>query len=120
MSLANLIAADVANVLFDENDFASSILRYIGGDEGNATTITAISFDGGVQTNDSRGRGYDHIATLVLISTVAINVGDAIKYGTERYEVKAVGDPELGIRTVLLTRYQPEVKGGKVFRNGDL
>lgn len=120
MSLSDLIVSDVADVFLDTDDFASTIIRYIGGDVGNTSTFTGIVTMDGTNINDGRGRGYDHMASLVLSSSVTIEVGDAIKHGDERYEVKTVGEIEHGMRTVTLLRYQPDTKGGKVFRTGDI
>ena len=120
MSLANQILSDVDDVFLNLDDFAETIIRYIGGDVGNISSFTGIVTVEQTQVNDGRGRGFDHMASLVLSSDVTIAVGDAIKHGDERYEVKTVGDPEHGMRTCHLVRYQPEVKGGKIFRNGDL
>ena len=120
MTLASQILADVDDVFLQLDDFASQVIRYVGGDSGNSKAITGVVTLGGVSTNDGRGRGYDHDATMLLNSDVAITVGDAIKHGDDRYEVKHVGDPQYGMRTVTLRRYQPEVKGGKLFRTGDI
>lgn len=120
MTLASQILSDVSEVFLDLDDFAETVLRYVGGDAGSVRQMTAVVTLDPVTVDDGRGRGYTHRASMVLASSVVITVGDAVKVGQNRYEVERVGDAQHGMRTVFLTRYQPEVKGGRVFRNGDI
>jgi len=120
MTLASQILTDVDEVFLDLDDFAQAVLRYVGGDASNTKTFTAVVTLDPAAVDDGRGRGYAHRATMVMNSDIPICEGDAIKVGELRYEVVTKGDPQYGMRTVVLNRYQPEVRGGKVFRNGDL
>lgn len=120
MSLADQILADVDDVFLQTDDFAQTVLRYIGGDSGNVRQITAMVTLDPVAIDDGRGRGYLHSATMLLNADTPITEGDSVKVGELRYEVKKPGDPQYGMRTVMITRYQADVKGGKVFRNGDI
>ena len=120
MTLAAQMIADVSTVFMNTDDFASSVIRYIGGDVSNTRSITAIVTLSPVQENSDRGRGYMHRATMDLSEDVVLTTADAIKYDGDRYEIEGIGAAEHGMRTVSLIRYQPEVRGGKVFRNGDL
>ena len=120
MSLNQLIDEHVTTVFLNTDHFAETMRRYICGDSDNVTNFVGIVTVDGTNINDARGRGFDHAATLVLSSDIQMNVGDAILHGEDRYEVKTVGAAEHGMRTCQLNRYQPEVRGGKVFRNGDL
>ena len=120
MPLNQLIEEHVSSVFLNTEHFADTIIRYIGGDAGNTSSFTGIITMDGTQIDDGRGRGFDHMASLVIGSATRMEVGDALKHGDERYEVKTVGEIEHGMRTCLLVRYQPQMKGGKVFRNGDL
>lgn len=120
MTLKSLMASDVPDVFLQTDDFADTIIRYVGGDAGNVKTFVGIVTLHPAMTNHERGRGTDQTADLVLSSDIPLCSGDAIKFGDERYEVKAVGDPEHGMKTASLLRYIPEVRGGKVLRSGDL
>ena len=120
MSLKDLMISDVSDVFLQLDDFADTIIRYVGGDAGNVKTFTGIVTIHPAMASHDRGRGTDQAAELVLSSDVALAAGDAIKFGDERYEVKAVSDPEHGMKTASLYRYIPEMRGGKVLRSGDL
>lgn len=120
MSLNELIASDVDDVFLQVDDFAAVLKRFVGGDEGNLVVITGIPGDDMSATDDQRGRGYTHSRTLDFADGTTLAENDAIKIGSLRYEVEAISDPVHGMRTARLVRYQPEVKGGRVFRNGDL
>lgn len=120
MSLADQILTDVDDVFLDLDDFAQTVLRYIGGDVGNTKTFTAVVTLDPAAVDDDRGRGYVHRATMVMNADIAIVEGDAIKVGELRYEVVTKGDPQYGMRTVSLIRYKAETKGAKPLRNGDL
>ena len=120
MTLAALMVTDVSDVFMNTEDFASSVIRYIGGSESNTRSITAIVTLSPVQENDDRGRGYIHRATMDLSEDVILTASDAIKYDGNRYEIEGIGAAEHGIRTVTLIRYQAEAKGAKPLRNGDL
>lgn len=120
MTLASQILSDVSEVFLDLEDFAETVQRYVGGDLGNVQQMTAVVTLDPVTVDDGRGRAYLHRANMVVASSVVINAGDAVKVGENRYEVERVGDSKHGMKTAFLTRYQQEVKGGRVFRNGDL
>jgi hypothetical protein len=112
--------SDVADVFLQTDDFATQIIRYVGGDEGNIKTFVGIVTLHPAMTNDGRGRGYDHTADVVFAEATELLPGDAIKHDGNRYEVKAVTEAEHGMKSATVTRYQAEVKGAKVLRNGDL
>ena len=120
MSLHDLIISDVADVFMQTDDFAETHQRLIGGDEGNIRSIVGIPGDDMAATEDLRGRGYTHSRTFDIAEGTALFEKDAIKIGSLRYEVDAITDPVLGMRTAKLVRFQQEVKGGRVFRNGDI
>jgi hypothetical protein len=120
MSLRSQIIADVSNVFLQTTDFAETCRRLVGGDEGNIRSIVGIPGDDMVATDDVRGRGYTHSRTFDIAEGTALSEKDAIKIGSIRYEVVKVGDPVLGMKTAHLGRTMQEVKGGKVFRNGDI
>lgn len=120
MTLAALMVTDVSDVFMNTEDFASSVIRYIGGSESNTRSITAIVTLSQVQENDDRGRGYIHRAAMDLSEDVILTAADAIKYDGNRYEIEGIGAAEHGMRTVTLIRYQAEAKGAKPLRNGDL
>ena len=120
MTLASQILTDVDEVFLQTDDFAKVILRYIGGDANNTEQITGIVVVQSVSIDDGRGRGYVQEAEMHLSSETTLNEGDGIRYESERYEVKTIGATEHGMRVASLVKYKPEVRGGKVFRNGDL
>lgn len=120
MTLKQLIETHVSTVFLNTDRFAFQIIRYVGGDEGNVKTFDGIPGDDMAAVDDGRGRGYTHVRSLDFASAVQLNEGDAVKVGEFRYEVKEITDPVHGMRTAKLTRYQAEVKGAKVLRNGDL
>lgn len=120
MSLHDLIIADVSDVFLQTSDFAETHKRLIDGDEGHVTAIVGIPGDDMVATDDVRGRGYTHSRTFDIAEGTALSEKDAVKIGTLRYEVVRVTDPVLGMKTAHLARTQQEVRGGKVFRTGDI
>lgn len=120
MSLKTLITSDVSDVFLQIDDFAETCQRFVGGDEGNIRAIVGIPGDDMVATDDVRGRGYTHSRTFDIAEGTALSEKDAVKIGTIRYEVVRVTDPVLGMRTAHLARTQQEVRGGKVFRTGDI
>ena len=120
MTLAAQMIADVSTVFMNTDDFASTVIRYIGGSESNTRAITAIVTLSPVQENDDRGRGYMHRATMDLSEDVILSAADGIKYDGSRYEIEGIGAAEHGMRSVSLIRYQAEAKGAKPLRNGDL
>ena len=119
MTLVALMVSDVTDVFLRTDDFASSVLKYVGGNDGAATTITAIITLHPVEPDDNRGRGYVLRAAMDLSEDVIITAQDAIKYDGNRYEVESVGDAEHGMRTVMLIRYQPESQGVRPLKTGD-
>ena len=120
MSLSQYLEEQVATVFMREDHFAKVITRYIGGDANNSTPITGIVGVQSVSIESGRGRGFLQDAELHLSSDTTLNEGDGIKYESERYEVKTIGATENGMRVASMVKYKPEVRGGKVFRNGDL
>lgn len=120
MSLNQLAREHVSTVFMNTDHFAESCPRYINGDEGDILLITGIPGDDMVATDDIRGRGYTHSRTFDIAESTVLNVKDAVKIGELRYEVVHVSDPVLGMKTAKLARTQQEVRGGKVFRNGDI
>lgn len=110
----------VSTVFMNTDHFAETHKRFVGGDEGDIRSITGIPGDDMAATEDVRGRGYTHTRTFDIAEGTALFEKDAIKIGSLRYEVDVITDPVLGMRTAKLVRTQQEVKGGRVFRNGDL
>ena len=119
MSLKDLMISDVADVFMQTDDFASSVSRLVGGDEGNIRLITGIVGEDTAAPDDQRGRGYSHFRMFDFAATATLTELDAIKIGDLRYGVESITDPVDGMRTAKLTRYQPETKGGKHLRAGD-
>lgn len=119
MTLAAQILTDVAEVFFQEDDFAETVLRYVGGDSGNASTILAVVTLQPPEPDDMRGRGYVYRGSMILKEAVTITAQDAIKFDGNRYEVETIGDAQYGMRTVQLIRYQPESQGGRPLKLGD-
>jgi hypothetical protein len=99
--------------------FADSIVRYVGGDAGDIRTITGIATEDMPDVDDGRGRGYIHRRTIETAAATVIVAGDAVKIGSNRYEVEKVDDPTNGLKTVHVVRYQPETQGLKPLGNGD-
>lgn len=120
MSLKTLIISDVSDVFLQIDDFAETCQRFVGGDEGNIRTIVGIPGDDMAATDDVRGRGYTHSRTFDIAETSTLTEADAIRIGSLRYEVVHVSDPSQGMKTARLARTQQEVKGGRVFRTGDI
>lgn len=120
MSLNDLIISDVDDVFLQIDDFAETCQRFVGGDEGNIRSIVGIPGDDMTATDDVRGRGYTHSRTFDFAETSTLTQSDAIRIGSLRYEVVHVSDPMQGMRVAKLARTQQEVKGGRVFRTGDL
>lgn len=120
MTLRDQMIADVSTVFLDEDGFAESCKRYIGGDAGNVQAITGIPGDDRAATEDMAGRGYTHVRTFDFAETSKLEEKDSLLIGSLRYEVVHVTDPDLGMRTATLGRYQPETKGAKYVRRGGL
>lgn len=120
MTLAAQMVEDVSTVFMNTDDFASTVIRYANGDAENAQSITAIITLLPVQENEDRGRGFLLRATMDLSEDVILTISDSIKYDGNRYEIVSIGDAEHGMRTCQIIRYVAEVKGGKLYRNGDL
>jgi hypothetical protein len=120
MSLKTLIISDVANVFLQVDDFAETCQRFVGGDAGNIKTIIGIPGDDMPAIDDVRGRGYTHSRTFDIAETSTLTEADAVQIGAFRYEVVHVSDPMQGMKTAKLARTQQEVKGGRVFRTGDI
>ena len=98
MTLAALMVTDVSDVFMNTEDFASTVIRYIGGSESNSRSITAIVTLSPVQENDDRGRGYIHRATMDLSEDVILTASDAIKYDgnrTRMYQEEGTRTPSL-------------------------
>jgi hypothetical protein len=110
----------VSTVFMNHGHFAEEQRRLIAGDDGDIRSIVGIPGDDMVATDDVRGRGYTHMRTFDLAEETVLNEKDAIKIGSLRYEVVHVSDPVLGMKTAKLARTQQEVKGGRVFRTGDI
>lgn len=120
MSLSQLIEEHVSTVFLREDHFAAPAIRYIGGDDANATAITGVAGDDMAATSIQRGKGYTHTRTFDFSEDSRLTESDGLKIGSLRYEVESITDPVGGMRTANLVRYQPEVKAGKLFRNGDI
>ena len=121
MSLKDLIVSDVSDVFMQTEDgFAESVYRLVGGDDGNIKIIVGIPGDDMPAIDDGRGRGYTHTRSFDFVESIPLQEKDAIRIGSLRYEVEHVSDPVLGMKTAKLTRTQQDVKGGRVFRTGDI
>ena len=120
MSLSQLMSEHVSTVFMNTDHFAETCQRFVGGDEGNIRTIVGIPGDDMAATDDVRGRGYTHSRTFDIAETSTLTEQDAIRIGSLRYEVVHVSDPSQGMKTAKLARTQQEVKGGRIFRTGDL
>jgi hypothetical protein len=118
MTLRSQIIADVSTVFLQTDEFAESCKRYIGGDPGNIQLITGIPGDDRAATEDMVGRGYTHVRTFDFAEASVLEEKDSVVVSELRYEVVHITDPDLGMRTAILGRYQPEVKGGKYIRKG--
>ena len=119
MTLAAQILTDVDDVFFQEDDFAETVLRYVGGDDGSASSIVAAFGADVVEPDDMRGRGYVHRIPMNIKEAVTISESDAIKYAGNRYEVENIGEVQHGMRMVQLIRYQPESQGVRPLKTGD-
>ena len=108
----------VSTVFMNTDHFAESCKRYILGDPGNIKVITGIPGDDRSATEDMVGRGYTHVRTFDFAETATLEEKDSVIVGELRYEVVHITDPDLGMRTATLGRYQPETKGGKYIRKG--
>lgn len=120
MSLSQLMNEHVSTVFMNTDHFAETCQRFVGGDEGNIRTIVGVPGDDMAATDDVRGRGYTHSRTFDIAETSTLTEQDAIRIGSLRYEVVHVSDPSQGMKTAKLARTQQEVKGGRIFRTGDL
>lgn len=120
MSLNQLISEHVSAVFLNTDHFAETCKRLVGGDDGHIVSIIGIPGDDMAATDDVRGRGYTHSRTFDIAETSTLTEQDAIRIGSLRYEVVHVSDPSQGMKTAKLARTQQEVKGGRIFRTGDL
>lgn len=120
MSLNQLINEHVSSVFMNTDHFAESCKRYVGGDPGNVKLITGVPGDDRAATDDMAGRGYTHVRTFDFAEASVLEEKDSLVIGSIRYEVVHITDPDLGMRTAMLGRYQPETKGGKYIRRGGL
>ena len=120
MSLSQLMNEHVSTVFMNTDHFAETCQRFVGGDEGNIRTIVGVPGDDMAATDDVRGRGYTHSRTFDIAETSTLTEQDAIRIGSLRDEVVHVSDPSQGMKTAKLARTQQEVKGGRIFRTGDL
>jgi len=120
MSLNRLIEEHVSTVFLNTDHFAETCQRFVGGDAGNIKTIIGIPGDDMPAIDDVRGRGYTHSRTFDIAETSTLTEADAVQIGSLRYEVVHVSDPMHGMKTAKLGRTQQEVKGGRVFRTGDI
>lgn len=118
MTLKATIKAHVSSVLMNTNHFAESCPRLVGGDPGNIKLITGIPGDDRAATEDMVGRGYSHVRTFDFAEASVLEEKDSVIVGDLRYEVVHITDPDLGMRTATLGRYQPETRGGKYIRKG--
>ncbi len=119
MPLSTLINEHVTSVFMNTEHFATSVFRYVDGDDGRMVAITGIVTIQPAEQDDMRGRGYVHRGEILLQEDVKITATDAIKYDGNRYEVVTVGDAEHGMRTIQIQRYQPESQGGRPLKTGD-
>jgi len=120
VSLSQLIEEHVSAVFLNRDHFAVTASRLIEGDAANVRAIAGVAGDDMAASNEQRGKGYTHTRTFDISEDSRLEESDAIKIGTLRYEIDSITDPVGGMRTANLVRYQPEVKGGKLFRNGDI
>jgi hypothetical protein len=120
MSLNRLIEEHVETVFLRTDHFADTVHRYKNGERINGGDFTGIVTITQAEPTDQFGKGQLQHATLVCASTVELKVGDALRHDGIRYEVESITDPEHGMVTVQMIRYQGELRGGKELRNGDL
>ncbi len=121
MSLNRLIEEHVSTVFMNTDHFAETCQRFVGGDDGNITTIIGIPGDDMPAIDDVRGRGYTHSRTFDIAETVVLYEDEAVRIGDLRYEVVKISDPVMGMKTASLGRTDQKVKGGRgAFRNGDI
>jgi hypothetical protein len=120
MSLNRLIEEHVSTVFLNTEHFAETCQRFVAGDDGNIKSIIGIPGDDMPAIDDVRGRGYTHSRSFEISEATVLNEKDSVRIGDVRYEVVHVSDPIHGMKTAKLGRTQQEVKGGRVFRTGDL
>ena len=116
MSLNDLMLTDVADVFMQDDDFASSILRYVNGDSGNIRSITGIVTLQEPYIDDMRGRGRIHKGQVDVAEATAIAANDAVLFANNRFEVESVSDPVHGMKTAQITRYEAEHAGRQLVK----
>lgn len=121
MSLADLIVSDVTDVLINTDDFATQILRYVGGNEqGRPTRISAVVTWYPAQTDYDQGRATIRRGAMVVSSTIGVTVKDSFRIGDELVQVDTIGPVLEGAQTVSFVQRLPESKGAKPLHTGDI
>lgn len=120
MSLSDLIAADVAGVFLNADDFAVEVRQYVGGESSNQRRLTGIVTWYPTAEMDDRGRATKRRGELLLSSDAVVTVRDAFRIGDDLAQVEAIDQKQDGALIVRLTQTIPETRGAKPVRVSDL
>ena len=118
MTLHTLMASDVTAVFLQVDDFAEQIVRYIGGVEAQASTITGIVTWKDAERSDSdRGRATVRRGEVMFSSSTTVDMSDALKIGGIRCEIETVGPVQDGAFMVGIIRRDAQTRGAAIQRN---
>ena len=120
MSLSDLIAADVAAVFLNADDFAVEVRQYVGGEQSIQRRVTGVVTWYPTAEMDDRGRATKRRGELLLSSDAVVTVRDAFRIGDDLAQVEAVGQKQDGAVVVQITQTLPETRGAKPVRASDI
>jgi len=97
-----------------------SILRYAGGPKGAASNATAIVTWHPEADANGRDRATRRTGELLLAESSTVSYSDLFKIDGDLVSVTKIGPDKNGFKTVDVTIYNPQTKGGAPLRTGGL
>ena len=118
MSLKTLIEEHVTSVFLNTDHFAEQIVRYTGGIEAQASTITGIvTWKDDERSDSDRGRATVRRGEVMFSSGITVDMSDALKIGGVRCEIETVGPVQDGAFIVGIIRREAQTRGAAIQRN---
>ena len=108
MALSDLIAADASAVFLNTEDFAETVTHRPLGNDGDDVAVTAIVVWDKAGENGDGGKGTKLSGRLDVAGSLAVAETDQWVVGGVLYQTLSIGEPQGGLRMVMIQRTKIE------------
>lgn len=113
MTLKDLMASDMTDVILNDDEHAISVTQWPQGVEGSAVSPITAVFNA-IETRRELTRGVEYVfrATLTLLASVTVNPQDVWVIDEVTYQTLKIGDAEEGGRIIEIQRNDKDHTSG--------